>query len=249
MSKWLVLWRRELAAYFLSPTAYVVAIFFLLLMGLSFWLLVGVLIQGPSGVSAMGELFGSLFFWLAMLVTIPLLTMRLFTEEKSLGTLETLMTAPVNDSTVVLAKYAGALTFFVILWIPTGLYPFLLRQFSSSPGIVDAGALCSAYFGTFLVGAFYISVGLLCSLLAANAMVAAMSAFAAIGITFFLGFLAYVGRDETVRDAFERVSSIAHMLDFARGLVDTRAIVLYLSLTALMLFAAVRLLESRRWIS
>lgn len=247
MKTFLTLWRKELAAYFLSPIAYVVMIFFLLIFGFSFWLLVNVLVQGPAGTSVMQELFGSLFFWITLLVAAPVLTMRLFTEEKTAGTLETLMTAPVTDTGVVLAKYFGALGFYVILWVPTVAYAVILRAFSPLTASVDLGPMMGGYLGALLVGAFYLSVGVLCSALAANQIMAAISCFAAIGISFFAGFFAFLARSEAARDAFGYISSVAHMLDFARGIVDTRPVVLYVTLTTLLLFTTVKVIESRRW--
>ncbi|MBP7830238.1 MAG: ABC transporter permease [Kiritimatiellae bacterium] len=247
MKTFLTLWRKELAAYFFSPLAYVVMIFFLLVFGFSFWLLVHALVEGPGGTSVMQELFGSLFFWIVLLITTPVLTMRLFTEEKTAGTLETLMTAPVSDAAVVLAKYFGALGFYLILWVPTAAYAVILHVFSPLAASVDLGPMMGGYLGAMLVGALYLAVGVLCSALASSQIMAAIACFAAIGLSFFVGFFAYLARTEAARDAFGYISSVSHMLDFARGVVDTRPIVLYATLTALVLFAAVRTLESRRW--
>jgi len=243
----LTLWKKELAAYFLSPLAYVVMIFFLVVFGFSFWILVNVLVEGPAGTSVMRELFGSLFFWITLLVAAPVLTMRLFTEEKTSGTLETLMTAPVTDAEVVLAKYFGALGFYLVLWLPTAGYAVVLRAFSPLSAPVDLGPMMSGYLGAGLVGAFYLSVGVFCSSVSTNQIMAAITCFAGIGVAFFAGFFAYLARQEATRDAFVYVSSVAHMLDFARGIVDTRPLVLYVTLTAFMLFATVKVIESRRW--
>ncbi|HRZ11866.1 MAG TPA: ABC transporter permease [Kiritimatiellia bacterium] len=247
MKNFLTLWKKELAAYFLSPMAYVVMIFFLLVFGFSFWLLVHALVEGPAGASVMQELFGSLFFWIVLLVAAPVLTMRLFTEEKTTGTIETLMTAPVTEVGVVMAKYLGALSFYVILWIPTAAYGIILHAFSPLTAPVDLGPMMGGYLGALLVGAFYLSVGVLCSAVAVHQIMAAVACFAAIGVFFFTGFFAFLARSEAARDAFAYVSSVSHMLDFARGVVDTRPVALYVSLTALMLFAAVRAVEARRW--
>jgi len=248
MRTFFTLWRRELAAYFLSPIAYVVTIFFLVVMGFSFWLLVSVLAQGEGGsATIMKELFGSIFFWIAMLTVVPVLTMRLFAEEKRAGTIETLMTAPVTDPAVVLAKYAGAMTFFVIMWVPTAVYAFTLRGFSPLAAPMDLGPMLGGYLGAFLVGAMYISVGLFCSSLTSNQIVSAIICFALICVAFLSGFLTFIARGELVRDVGAYVSSVAHMLDFSRGAIDTRAAVFYVSVTAYVLFATVKVVESRKW--
>lgn len=247
MKAFLPLWRRELAAYFLSPIAYTTAAFFLVVMGFSFWFLVALLIQGQPGVNAMNELFGSIFFWISLLVVTPALTMRLLAEERRSGTLETLMTAPVTDPEVVLSKYAGALTFFVLLWLPTLLYAFFLRRFSAESVPIDLGPMLGGYLGAFLVGAFYLSVGLFCSALTRNQIVASMSCFAALCLLFFSGFVPYLATNPILREIGGYGSSVAHMLDFSRGSIDTRPIVLYLSGTLFMLFATVKAVEARKW--
>jgi ABC-type transport system involved in multi-copper enzyme maturation permease subunit len=123
------LFRRELAAYFFSPVAYVVMVVFLIMTGMLFYQTLDLLTaRGARGVEfPMQKMLGDQTFWLVFLFIPPLLTMRLFAEERSTGTLEMLMTAPVRDWQVVLCKYAACFTFYVILWLPTLLYlPILL---------------------------------------------------------------------------------------------------------------------------
>jgi ABC-2 type transport system permease protein len=247
MRSFLTLWRRELAAYFLSPIAYVMMIFFLVVMGFSFWLLASVLAQGPAGVTIMKELFSSIFFWIAMLIVVPVLTMRLFAEEKRSGTIETLMTAPVTDSAVVLAKYFGALSFFIVMWIPTILYAFILKAFSPLSAPVDLGPMLGGYVGAFLVGALYIAVGLFSSSLTSNQIVSAIVSFAMICVAFLAGFITFLASSPWVIQAGAYASSITHMLDFSRGAVDTRPVVFYVTTAALMLFATIKVVESRKW--
>ncbi len=247
MRSFFTLWRKELAAYFLSPIAYVVTIFFLVVTGFSFWLMADLMARAPTGVTAMRDLFSSIFFWIAMLIVAPVLTMRLLAEEKRSGTIETLMTAPVRDSAVVLAKFAGALTFFVIMWLPTAAYAFLLKGFSPEGMPVDLGPMVSGYLGAFLVGAFYLSVGVFCSSLTSNQIVSAIVCFGLICVAFFTGFITYLAQSDATRAAWAYVSSVGHMMDFARGAVDSRPVVLYATLSAFMLFLAVKVVESRKW--
>lgn len=247
MRSFLLIWRRELMAYFLSPLAYVVTIFFLGVMGYSFWFLASLLAGGSTGVNVITELFGSFFFWLPILVTAPVLTMRLLAEEQQTGTLETLMTTPVGDTAVVLGKYAGALSFFVVMWAPTACYAFVLQRFSAEAAPVDPGPLLGAYAGLLLVGALYLAIGLFCSSITRNQVVAAMAAFALIVLVFFAGLMGESTRHEALRSFFNHISSVKHMRDFARGLIDTRPFVFHLGGAAFLLFATVRMLESRRW--
>jgi ABC-2 type transport system permease protein len=247
MKSFFTLWRKELASYFMSPIAYVVMMFFLVVMGVSFSLLVSVLASGPVGVMVMKELFSSIFFWIAMLIVVPVLTMRLFAEEKRSGTIETLMTAPVTDTAVVLAKYAGALTFFVILWLPTASYAYILKAFSPLTAPVDLGPMLGGYTGAFLIGAMYLAIGLFCSSMTSNQIVAAIMCFAMTCVAFFAGFIPYITRSELLRDFGGYISSISHMLDFSRGAVDTRPVVFCLTVSALMLYTTIKVIESRKW--
>ena len=247
MNGLLTLWRKELTGYFLSPVAYVVTIFFLVVMGAIFSLLVSVLADGPTGVTIMNLLFGSPFFWMTMLVVVPVLTMRLLAEEKRNRTMETLMTAPVSDVAVVLAKYAGVLSVYALMWLPTAAYLLILRQFSSDIAPIDFGPLAGGYLGALLVGMFYLAVGLFCSALTSNQIVSAIMSFAAMIGLFMLGLLGFVTHSELLQTIGSSVSSYQHMLDFSRGAVDTRPVVFYLSGTVLMLFATVKVVESRNW--
>jgi ABC-2 type transport system permease protein len=247
MNTFLTLWRRELGAYFFSPIAYVMAIFFLVVEGFSFWFLVRVLTMGRTGVPVMSQLFGSLFFWIPFLVVVPVLTMRLFAEEKRSGTIETLMTAPVTDLQVVLAKFFGAFTFYLLMWTPTISYAFILRRFSAEATPIDLGPMMGGYLGALLIGAFYISVGLFCSALTRNQIVSAIMTFSIMCVLFFAGFLHMFTDQSLVQLLSSYGASILHMLDFSRGTVDTRPVVLYLSCTAFVLFCTLRMLETRRW--
>lgn len=246
MKNFYILWKREMFTYFLSPIACTVMMFFLFMLGYSFWLLTNLLAQGVVGVMVMSELFGSIFFWIALMIVVPVTTMRLFAEEKRAGTMETLMTAPVTDSIAVLSKYAGAVTFFVIIWLPTVAYAFLLRAFDPTLTI-DLGPMFSGYLGAFLLGCFYLSIGLLASSVTRNQIVAAIFCFAMMSVTFFSGFLPYLTGSEQIKELENYLSPVVHMVDFSRGVIDTRPLVLYITGTALMLAITIKVIESRRW--
>lgn len=248
MRAFLTLWRRELATYFRGPLAYVVTVFFLVVTGFNFWFLINLLASARGvGAQVMTQLFGSLFFWIPFLVVVPVLTMRLLAEERRYGTYETLMTAPITEVQVVLAKYAGALTLFVLMWAPTLSYAYILERFSAESTPMDPGTLAGGYAGTFLVGGFFLATGLLCSALTRNQVVSALACFAMMSLAFIAGFLHYISPNPLVREITGYCSAVAHMLEFSRGIIDTRPVVLYVTGTALVLFAAIRALEWRRW--
>ncbi len=246
MSCFFHLWRREVAAYFRTSIAYVIGVLFLAIAGFGFWMLTAGLAQGAADGDMAGTLFGSSSFWLAMLIVTPLLTMRLFAEERRMGTLEMLLTAPMTETEVVLAKFASAFTLFLCLWVPTLAYAFLLGRCGAQLPPTDWGPVAAAYLGTALVGAFFLSVGVLCSLVTRHQAVAAMVCLSVFGILLSIGLLPFYAHAGAIRETARLVSAPLHMLDFAAGILDTRAVVWYLSGTALMLFCSVRILEARR---
>ena len=251
MRTWAVLFRRELAAYFLSLVGYLVMVFFLVVMGAAFAFLLLNFRQAGETESRVTEWFFSGFlFWMPMLIVPPILTMRLFSEEKSSGTIETLLTAPVTDWQVVLAKFFGALAFFIVLWLPT-LGFVALTRFFSGPGSapLDITQLAAGYVGTFLVGGLFLAIGCLASALTRNQIIAALLAFAVVLLIFLIGFLGWFARQSgsPYQAALSYASAIEHMMEFARGRVDVRRLVFYLSTTAVFLLAAKLILEARKW--
>lgn len=242
MRNFRTLWRRELTACFLSPVAYVTLVVFLLCAGGTFLLVV--FANHDTGEPLPSMLFASLSVWLTILITV--IAMRLFSEEKRSGTLETLMTAPVTDSEVVLGKYAGALTFLALILLPAIGVVFVFDLLSPGVNYVDIGALAGGSIMLLLVAAMCLAIGVAISLLTENQIVAAICTFCAVWFVYLLGWLLSLLPFGT-GNVVESVSGITHMADGARGMIDTRPVVLYLSGTVFMLFLSIRLLESRRW--
>jgi ABC-2 type transport system permease protein len=249
MRIFLTLTRRELAAYFVSFTGYVIIAAVTLLIGWSFVVLMTNLGNTPSPMPVTELFYRTYFFWLIVLLATPVITMRLFALEKFSGTFETLMTTPVGDLQVVAAKFTSALIFYTIMWLP--MVPCLLvaRHFTNQPGTLDPGTIGGMYLGVFLVGCLFLSLGCFASALCRSQMAAAMISFV-LGVSLFsLGFLAQaitaVAQWRT--QLLSYFGLFDQMNDFARGVVDTRTLVFYLSLTALFLFLTLRVVESRRW--
>ncbi len=243
MRNFLTLWARELSACFLSPVAYVLMVVFLAMASGTFLLEVtqAAVLNQPLTVA----LFEATVVWLTILVTV--VCMRLFAEEKRSGTLETLMTAPVTESQVVLGKFAGALTFLFVVTLPIVLTLLLLVAVSPSVRVtdLDPGALLAGGFILTLVVSLLVAVGLLVSLLTRNQIIAGVCCFCAVWGVLLFGWIVSL-----VSGGVAQVTAITvtdHIRDFARGTIDTRPVVLYVTGTALFLFASVRVLESRRW--
>jgi len=245
----LCLLRKELRTCFLSPIAFVVMFFFWVLTGGNFILLVYQLANGESLTMATQWMFGGPLVSFSLPMVVPLITMRLFAEERKLGTLEALLTTPVKVPELVLAKFAGALAFYVVLWLPVFVYAYIQSRLCPAAGLAfpDIGALCAGGFGILIVGGLYISVGLFMSSLTSNQIVAAIAGFAVLFGAFLAGaYMAYTAPNPSARILGQYFSSSAHMLDFARGVVDSRTVVLYLSGTAWILYAVTRVIESKR---
>jgi ABC-2 type transport system permease protein len=249
MRIFLTLTRRELAAFFCSLTGYVIIAAVTFLIGLSFVVLMTNLGIEPSSMPVTEMFYRTYFFWLIVLLATPALTMRLFALEKYSGTFETLMTTPVGDLQVVAAKFVSALVFYTVMWLPMLACLFVVRHFANQPGTLDTGTIGGMYLGVFLVGCLFLSLGCFASSLTRSQVAAAMISFV-IGVSLFsLGFLA-----EAVPVAAPWQSQVLacfnlfeQMHDFARGVVDTRTMIFYVSLTFLFLFLTLRVVESRRW--
>lgn len=249
MRKFFVLLSRELGAYFHSPIAYVVMCFFLFLSGVSFHGAVVLVNSAPTPMSVLEAFFNSVFFWFAFVLIFPLITMRLFSEEYKMGTIEPLMAAPVGDAQVVLAKFFGAVLFYCILWVPTLIYFLVFQWQTGQPAADSNGAYVGSYVILLLIGMFYISIGCLASALTKNQIIAAIISFCAITLMFFMGLLTFfiLSVSSFLRELTSYLSSIQHMAEFSSGIFDTRPIVFYLSMTAFFLFLTLQVFQRRRW--
>jgi ABC-2 type transport system permease protein len=251
MQAYWTLARRELGAYFLSLTGYVIIAAALFLMGNSFVVILVRLQNDPRWTSTpVTELFfNTEYFWLILLPTTPLITMRLFAQEKFSGTFETLMTSPVKDLEVVLAKFTAALIFYAVMWLPLLGCLLVVRHYANDASALDAGVVGSTFLGILLLGAMFVGLGCFASALTRNQAVAAMiSLLFGVGL-FLLAFLAdrFADGAQWQAQVLACFTLFDQMHDFARGVVDTRAVVLYASLALFFLFLTLRVVESRRW--
>lgn len=245
MANIVTLLKRQLRAYFHTPLAYVIMAAFLVVAGLGFC---RPLVQHLGERIGIGELlFGAPYFWVAALAAIALITMPLFAEERRSGTLEMLLTAPVTDLQVVLGKYAGAFMFFLLMTMPTAAYFILLKVVASGMAILDWRPILTGYLSLWLIGACFIAIGMFVSALTRSQVVAAVGCFVAVSIFFFLDTVRLVVPGAAAQEALTYLSSAQHVREFAQGIVDTRPIVLYLSLAVFFVFATVKAIEARQW--
>ena len=240
--------RRELSVYFISLAGYVIIAAITFLSGLIFKVLMDRLGSTPFPMPVTELFFNTLWFWIMLPLVAPVITMRLFALEKFSGTFETLMTAPVSDLQVVAAKFTAALVFYLVMWLPLLGGLFIVQHFTNQPGTLNLGSVGGMYLGLFFAGGLFISIGCFTSSLTRSQMIAAMVSLA-IGIGLLM--ISYLAEQIPAHDWKSQVLSFFNLPDqihdFLRGVVDTRAVVFYVSLTLFFLFLTLRAVESRRW--
>lgn len=227
---------KEIKVYFSNPTAYIVGMMFLALSGFFF----ARDLNDPFPQASLVN-----FFYGATIILIliaPVLTMRLMAEEQKLGTIELLLTSPVRDWEVIIGKYVASFVFLVATVALTFYYTIILYVFGSP----DAGPIYAGYLGLLLYGGAALAIGLLCSTLTSNQIVAAVVAMGILLVMFFAN-LASDNIGGTASTIISEISIRSHFEDFDRGIIDTKHVVYYLSVIAFFLFMSVRALESRRW--
>ncbi len=244
----LALIRRELLSFFYTPLGWAVLTLFLLVQGYGFYLVVELLASPHAPHGAPMRLFfgGTFYYWLVMIAVSATVTMRLLAEERHSGTIEPLLTAPVGDAEVVLGKYVAALCFFAVLWLPTLGYVAILSRLASQTSVALGPVLCG-YLGTLLVGAAFLAVGTLASALTRSQTVASLLTFAALVLLLLLGPMSLFTANPTLRAVIEHLNLFEHLDEFARGIVDSRRIALYLGMIIFCLAAATKALQRRRW--
>jgi ABC-2 type transport system permease protein len=235
--------RREFRSYFDSPLAYVVIC--LSFAGLGIMFLINESSFWARDRASMEPMFGLIPIGLSMLV-IPVITMGLMAEEKRSGTLEMLITLPVKDSDVMLGKYLGALGLVLMLLVATLVYPFAMFKFPWQLGPLDWGPVSSAYLGLILFSAAAISIGLLISSMTSSQAIAFFLTFFVLSLLYWSGSMTdFAGG--AVGSVLQYVSFQSRLDGFMRGLIDTRDVVYFLTITGLALVVAFRALERRRW--
>ena len=245
--------RKEMRTYFVSPIAYLLLTMFGLIFGFFFWNALGYFVLAGMQMQLRGETFPmnvndqiirpllsnvsviDLFF-------IPLITMRLFAEEKRSGTIELLATSPVRDIEIILGKWFAAIILYACLLLATALnFGFLFLY-----GNPDWKPLAVGYLGLLLQGALLLAIGTFISTLTKNQIIAGAATF---GVCLLLWVLEWVSNYESARWAtvLAYLSVVTHFDSFARGVIDTKDLVFYLTGIFLGLFATARSMESLRW--
>ena len=235
MKKTVPIFRRELSAYFFSPMAYIVISVFLLITG---WFFTSELFLSNS--SSLRNVFEIITF--IFIFFIPAITMRLLSEERKSGTIELLVTMPVSDLEIVLGKYFAGLGLLIVSLFFSLPYAFTLMVL----GQPDIGMLISGYLGLVLLGASYVSIGVFASTVSKNQVVAFIIAFTII-FTLWLIDKFLIIMPVYLVSTLQFLSIDYHFNNIARGVIDSRDLLYYLSLIVFMLSLSKLSLESRKW--
>jgi ABC-2 type transport system permease protein len=243
MRKTLAICRRELAAVCGGPLAYVLAAVFLLLTGYFFYsdLVFFVLVGGANQSRGLWR-YVFLDFRLVALLVLPLLTMRLFAEERKLGTLEVLWTYPVRDRELLAGKYLAAFLVYLAMLGCTAVGPAVLYALYPFP----PQPLLAGYLGMILLGMAFIACGTAASTVTENQVVSAMLTY---GVLVFSWFITWneAAIAERIAPVLLQLSLFDHYYTFTQGVIDSRSVAYLLAFTVLFLFLALRALGSRAW--
>jgi ABC-2 type transport system permease protein len=242
----ITLFRKEINSFFSSLTGYVVIIVFLVANALFMWVFKGNLNVLESGHANLDSLF-FMAPWI-FLFLVPAITMRIFAEEKRSGTLELLLTQPIKEMQIVLAKYMAAVALIVFSLVPTLVFYFSVSRLGSPPGNLDSGGIAGSYIGLFFLAAVYASVGIFTSAFTDNQIVSFILAV-------LLSFLLYTGFDLlTASDLFGNMETILvklgineHYRSISRGVIDTRDLIYFISVIGIFLIGTKVVLQSRKW--
>jgi ABC-2 type transport system permease protein len=252
--RWVPVFKKEMRLYFGSPVAYAFLALFLLIAG---WMFSQIFLiysemsmrsfMQPMGAqnlnpteSVMRPVFSNMS--VVLLFFIPMLTMRLFAEEKKSGTIELLLTYPVRDGEVLLGKFLAAGAVYLLLLVLTLAYPGLMWAF----GRVEWGAILTGYLGLLLLGAAFLAVGVFISALTENQIIAGSATFGVL-LTFWLIGWGADAAGGKLRSLLQYLSIIEHMDGFGKGVIDTKDVVYYVTVAAFALFLTLRALDAKRW--
>ena len=233
----LPIFKRELRSYFNSPVAYVVIVVFLAILG---WFFANNLFL--NNVASLFIIFDSPLVKILFLVIAPAITMRLIAEERKTGTIELLTTKPIKDVEIILGKFFAAWCVLGAALLPTLLYVITMAVLGS----IDLGAVLSGYIGLMLMGGVFVALGLLASRLTDNQIVAFILGFILVFALFMLDkVLPYL--PSFMASTLEFLGVDFHYSSIARGVIDSRNIVYFVSMLGFSLMLATVSLERRKW--
>lgn len=251
MANVLALAQKELRSYFASPIGYVIVGLFALLFGYFFYAYLSFFVRsseqmmmGGGAVNVNQQMIRGVLLNSAVIILfiMPMITMRTYSEEKRSGTIELLLTSPITDLQIILGKFLGAMGLYAVMLAVTMLYMVILF-FLGNP---EWKPIVAGYLGLLLMGGCFVSVGLLISSLTKNQIVAGVVTFA---VFLMLWVINWIGENSgpTTREIVNYLSITNHFDDFARGIIDTKHVIYYLSFITFGLFLTAKSVDSERW--
>ena len=253
MGNILTLAQKELRAYFVSPIAYVLLVFFALLFGYFYASSISFMVQLSMGQFGAGgpqivninefmirPLFGNTS--VVLLFMLPMLTMRSFAEEKRSGTIELLLTSPLTDFQIIMGKFLGAMALYALMLSLTLIHIGVLFWY----GEPELGPVLSGYLGLLLMGGSFISIGLAISSMTKNQIVAGVSTFAVLLLFWIINWMGDAS-GSTTQSVLAYLSILEHFDDFSKGVIDTTHLTYYLSFITLGLFLTAKSMDVARW--
>ena len=242
----LTLLKKEILSFLSSLIGYITIAVFLLVIGLFLWVLQtdsNILNNGYANIDGLFIIAPWVFLFL-----IPAITMRSIADEKKSGTIELLLTRPLTDLQIILAKYLAGFLLVLFSLLPTLIYYFSIHKLGSPVGNIDTGGMWGSYIGLLFLGAAFVSIGIFASAITDNQVVSFILAL-------FLCFFIFIGFDYLGSFTFfAKIDNIVfalginnHYISMSRGVIDTRDIIYFLSLITIFILSARTVLESRKW--
>ncbi|MBN2274330.1 MAG: gliding motility-associated ABC transporter permease subunit GldF [Bacteroidales bacterium] len=240
------LFRKEITGFFSSLTGYIVIISFITITGLFLWVFDSPLNIIEGGYASLDSLF-YIAPWV-FLVLVPAITMRMFSEEKKTGTLDLLLTRPLSESQIIIAKYAAAIVLVILSLIPTFVYYISVALLGNPAGNLDTGATWGSYTGLFFLACSYAIIGLCCSSLTDNIIVSFLLTVAlCMFVCFGFDQIGKLNTFSTLGDIFIGLGIAGHYKSMSRGVIDSRDIVYFMALGAVFFLFTRYNLEKRKW--
>ncbi len=253
MRHFFILLKHELRMLLISPTTYIAGFLFLCLMGFLYWAILQQMIASPQDELPAVEFFKS--FWIPTFFVVPLLTMRSIAGERSIGTLDTLLTTPTSRIAVILSKFAGAYIFYMLLWIATLGFPLLAAKCfptaAESGKLLEIAPILGSIAFIAISGILFVSIGIFASSVTRSQLVAGMFTFTTLFVVIVggqqLGNIAQNGAELTgwLKGTVDYLQIFSHLDDFSRGIIDTRPFFYYTSMGALLLGMSTLVIEAK----
>ncbi len=240
---------HEIRMLLVNPATYIAAVLFLGVMGFCFTYITEEFIRVSQDSTPVTQFFQ--LFWIPTLFMTPLLTMKSISDERRLGTLETLLTSPVTTFEVVLGKFSAAYFLHLLLWACTGGYFYILAKISGDTRFLETGPLFGSYLFIAVTGMFFTALGIFASSLARNQAIAGILCFCLLfAFIFGLNYLnssSFMTRSAfaIIREALSHLLVFTHLDDFSHGIIDTRQVLFYLSGTTLALLLSILGIEAK----